>query len=471
MTRIFDAIIIGSGQSGPFLAVRLANRGQKVVLFEREHFGGTCLNDGCTPTKTLVASARAAHVMRHAADFGVNAGALREPLVDFAKVKARKDRLVRASVEGLTKWLEGTENLTLVRASARFTGSHRVEADGETFEAAQIFIDVGGRPALPAMPGLHEVPYLTNTSMMDLEVLPDHLAVIGGSYIALEFAQMYRRFGSRVTVFEHGPRLVSREDPDVSDAIRDILVNEGISIEFGATDFEFAKTTEGCEVAFTNLTGPKRCSASHVLIATGRVPNTDSLGLDSAGIHTDQRGYIEVNDRLETNVKGVYALGDVNGRAAFTHTSYQDYEIVAANLLDHANRSLKDRVLAYALYIDPPLGRVGMTETEVRKSKRPALMATLPMSRVSRARERGETAGFMKVLVDAQTEQILGASILGIEGDEVIQQLALAITAKLSWKVVRDVMGIHPTVSELLPTLFDGMKPLEPGPADAGSKH
>ena len=471
MTRTFDAIIIGSGQSGPFLAVRLANAGQKVVLFEREHFGGTCLNDGCTPTKTLVASARAAHVVRSAADYGVNVDISTGPLIDVAKVKARKDRLVETSVDGLTNWLEGAANLTLIRAAARFTGSHRVEAGGETFEAARVFIDVGGRPAIPAMPGLSELPYLTSTSIMDLEVLPEHLAVIGGSYIALEFAQMYRRFGSSVTLFEHGPRLVSREDPDVSDAVMAILRSEGISIELEATDFSFASNLQACEVSYLTATGPKRCSASHLLIATGRVPNTDSLGLEAAGIHTDQRGYIVVDDRLQTNVKGVYAMGDVNGRAAFTHTSYQDYQIVAANLLDGGNRSLADRVLAYALYIDPPLGRVGMTETEVRKSGRLALKATLPMSRVSRARERGETAGFMKILVDADSEQILGASILGIEGDEVIQQLALAMTARLSWRVLRDVMGIHPTVSELLPTLLDGLKPLEMGSSGLASEH
>jgi pyruvate/2-oxoglutarate dehydrogenase complex dihydrolipoamide dehydrogenase (E3) component len=464
---MYDAIIIGSGQSGPFLAVRLANRGKKVVLFEREHFGGTCLNDGCTPTKTLVASARAAHVMAHAAQLGVNAAPFDGPRVDFAKVKARKDQLVKTSVDGLTRWLEGTENLSLVRGAARFVASHRVECEGNFYEAEQIFIDVGGRPSIPSMPGISEIPYLTNTSMMELDVLPEHLAIIGGSYIALEFAQMYRRFGSKVTVLQHGPRLIGKEDPDVSAAVKDILLAEGLRIHLQATDITFAKHGSVSCISF-KAPDAQTLSASHVLIATGRVPNTDQLGLEAAGIDCDAHGFIRVDDRLQTSVKGVYAMGDVNGHAAFTHTSYQDYEIVAANLLDGGHRSLADRVLAYALYIDPPLGRVGMTETEVRKSGRPALMATLPMARVSRARERGETSGFMKVLVDANSEQILGASILGIEGDEVIQQLALAMTAKISWRVVRDVMGIHPTVSELLPTLFDGLKPLDRQSGDSG---
>jgi pyruvate/2-oxoglutarate dehydrogenase complex dihydrolipoamide dehydrogenase (E3) component len=460
MQHQYDAIVIGSGQAGPFLAVRLAKAGYNTLLMERQHFGGTCLNDGCTPTKTLVASARAAHVVRDAARFGIRLDAASLG-VDMKAVKARKDAIVDSSVSGLTSWLEDTKGLTLVRAAGRFSAPHTVEADGQSYSAPLIYINVGGRPSIPDIKGLDAVDFLTNTSMMELDVLPEHLVIIGGSYIALEFGQMYRRFGSKVTILEHGERLIGREDADVSEAVRQILEGEGISVCCNAHDLDISASTSGPVIRFTDARGAHTLNASHLLVATGRTPNTDDLGCTAAGLKCDAHGYLEVDDRLETSVAGVYALGDVNGHGAFTHTSYNDFEIVAGNLLDGRSRRVSDRVPTYALYIDPPLGRAGLTESEVRRSGRAALIATMPMKRVSRARERGEEQGFMKVLVDANTQQILGASLLGIEADEVIQLLLLAISAKLPYHVVRDTMGIHPTVSELLPSLFDALKPLE----------
>ena len=460
MEHQYDAIVIGSGQAGPFLAVRLAKAGYNTLLMERQHFGGTCLNDGCTPTKTLVASARAAHVVRDAARFGVKVDAA-SIAVDMKAVKARKDDIVNTSVSGLTSWLEDTKGLTLLRAAGRFTGPRSVEADGQSYTAPLIYINVGGRPSIPDIKGLDSVEFLTNTSMMDLDVLPQHLVIVGGSYIALEFAQMYRRFGSQVSVIEHGEHLVGREDADVSWAVQQILQREEIRVYLKAHDLEMRASPAGPIVTFTAASGAQQLAASHLLIATGRTPNTDDLGCDAAGLTRDAHGFLVVNDQLETSVAGVYALGDVNGKGAFTHTAYNDFEIVAGNLLDGHSRRVSDRVPTYALYIDPPLGRAGLTESEVRRSGRPALMATMPMSRVSRARERGEDQGFMKVLVDANSKEILGASLLGIEADEVIQLLLLAMTAKLPYQVVRDTMGIHPTVSELLPTLFDALKPLD----------
>jgi pyruvate/2-oxoglutarate dehydrogenase complex dihydrolipoamide dehydrogenase (E3) component len=460
MQHQYDAIVIGSGQSGPFLAVRLAKAGYNTLLMERQHFGGTCLNDGCTPTKTLVASARAAHVVRDAARFGVKLDTASIG-VDMKAVKARKDDIVESSVAGLTSWLEETKGLTLVRAAGRFTGPRTLAAEDHSYSAPLIYINVGGRPSIPPIKGLDSVEFLTNSTMMDLDVLPEHLVIVGGSYIALEFGQMYRRFGSKVTIVVHGERLIAREDADVSQAVLEILQAEGIAVCFNAHALETVASPQGPLIRFKDATASQQLQASHLLIATGRTPNTDDLGCDAAGLERDAHGFIVVDDKLETSVPGVYALGDVNGKGAFTHTSYNDFEIVAGNLLDGRSRRVSDRVPTYALYIDPPLGRAGLTEAEVRQSGRPALMATMPMKRVSRARERGEDQGFMKVLVDASTEQILGASLLGIEADEVIQLLLLAMTAKLSYRVVRDTMGIHPTVSELLPTLFDALKPLE----------
>jgi len=458
MAQRFDAIVIGAGQSGPPLAARFAQAGKKVALIEREHLGGTCVNDGCIPTKTLVASARAAHVVRHAASFGVqHDGGVR---VDMKAVKARKDAVVNESITSLTSWLGGLANLTLIRGAARFIGPRRMVVGDDELEAAQVFIDVGGRPTVPDWPGIHEVPYLTNTSMMDVDFLPAHLAVIGGSYIGLEFAQMYRRFGSEVTVIEAAPRLIAREDAEVSTEVQAMLEREGVAVHVGVKDLGVARDGAGVRVGFTTTGGAQTVSASHVLVAVGRRPNTDGLGLEAAGVAVDARGFIVVDDELRTSADGVWALGDVNGRGAFTHTSYNDFEIVAANLLDGGSRRLSDRIATYALFTDPPLGRIGMSEAEVRASGRVALVATLPMTRIGRARERGETGGFLKVLVDAQTQVILGAALLGIEADEVVQLLLLAMAAGLPYTRIQQTMWIHPTVTELLPTLFNGLKPL-----------
>ena len=458
MSTNYDAIVIGSGQAGPFLAVRLAQSGLKVALIEREHYGGTCINDGCVPTKTLVASARTAQVARRAAEYGVNLGGAVS--VDMKAVMARKDRVVRQSVDSLTRWLEGTAGLDLVRGHARFTGAHAVEVEGRVLRAPKIFINVGGRAVLPDWPGLDRVTVLTNTSMMSLDVLPEHLIVVGGSYIGLEFAQMYRRFGAQVTVLEVAERLIAREDPEVSAEVQAILEREGVRFVLRVAGARVEPEGDGVHVTCTSSGVAHEISGSHLLAAVGRRPNTDDLGLQAAGIATDARGFITVDDQLRTNVPGVWALGDVNGRGAFTHTSFNDFEIVAANLLDGAQRSVDDRIPAYALFIDPPLGRVGMSEAQVRASGRPALVGVLPMTRVGRAKERGETQGFMKVLVDAQTERILGASLLCIEGDEIVHSLLDVMAAGASYRVVQRAVHIHPTVSELIPTLLGQLVPL-----------
>jgi pyruvate/2-oxoglutarate dehydrogenase complex dihydrolipoamide dehydrogenase (E3) component len=458
MPQEVDAIVIGAGQAGPPLAARLAGAGRKTLLVEREHLGGTCVNNGCIPTKSLVATARVAHMARRAADFGVTAGPVS---VDMRAVKARKDGIVQESVDGLTDWLTHTDNLTLIWGEARFTGPHDVEIAGTRYRAPQIFINTGGRPAVPDWPGIAEMPYLTNVTMMDLDVLPEHLVIVGGSYIGLEFAQMYRRFGARVTILESGPRLIAREDKDICDAVAEILRREDIALHFAVKDLEFAKAANGIAIRATASGTALALTASHLLVATGRRPNTDRLGCEVAGIALDEKGYIKVDDQLRTTVEGIWAMGDVTGHPAFTHTSYNDYEIIAANLFDHDPRGVSDRQNAYALYIDPPLGRVGMTEAEVRQSGRPALIATRPMSRVGRARERSETLGFMKVLVDRETERVLGASLLGIEADEVIHLFIDNMAASLPYTAISRTMHIHPTVSELIPTLLQSLKPLE----------
>ena len=462
MSSPYDAIVIGSGQSGPSLAVRLAKAGLKTVLVEREHLGGTCVNDGCTPTKTLVASARTVHVARRAADYGVVIGG---PVsVDMKAVKARKDRIVAQSVEGLAKWLGGTKNLSLIWGHARFTGPNAVEVNGETLQAPKIFINVGGRAVLPTWQGIAEVPVLTNTSMMAIDTLPEHLIIAGGSYIGLEFAQMYRRFGSQVTVVEYGDRLIAREDREVSREVQQILEREGVSFHFSVQSAKVSTGAGGRGVRIGIDAGgtAHELEGSHLLAAVGRRPNTDDLGLDKAGIATDARGFITVDDELRTSVPGVWALGDANGHGAFTHTSYNDYQIVAANLLDGGKRRVSDRLSAYALFIDPPLGRVGMSEAEVRARGKPALVGVMPMTRVGRAKERGETQGFMKVMVDAETERILGAALLCIEGDEIVHSLLDVMTGELSYKVIQRAVHIHPTVSELIPTLLESLAPLAP---------
>jgi pyruvate/2-oxoglutarate dehydrogenase complex dihydrolipoamide dehydrogenase (E3) component len=459
MATTYDAIIIGTGQAGPSLAVRLAGAGMKVAIIERKRFGGTCVNTGCIPTKTLVASARAAHMARRAGEYGVMIDSSID--VDMKKVKERKDDVVRRSNEGVEKWLKSTEKLMVYEGHARFEDTYQVRVGDELLETDKIFINVGGRAATPPLPGLDQVSYFTNSTMMEVDFLPEHLIVIGGSYVGLEFAQMYRRFGSEVTIVEMGPRLIQREDEDVSEAINTILENEGINIRLSAECIALEKRGDKVAVNVDCKSGDKTVIGSHALLAVGRVPNTEDLGLENAGVAVDQRGYIKVDDELRTNVPGIYALGDCNGRGAFTHTSYNDYEIVAANLLDGDRGRVSDRITAYGLYIDPPLGRAGMTETEVRKSGRKALMAKRPMARVGRAVEKGETQGFMKVLIDAETKAILGASLLGIECDEVIHSILDVMYAKAPYTVIQHAMHIHPTVSELIPTMLGELKALD----------
>jgi pyruvate/2-oxoglutarate dehydrogenase complex dihydrolipoamide dehydrogenase (E3) component len=458
MAQRFDAIIIGSGQAGPALAGRLTGAGMSVAFIEREHFGGTCVNDGCTPTKALVSSAQTAFVARRHADFGVTVGG---PIgVDMRAVKARKDAIVKQSVDGLASWVKGMPGLRLFWGSARFTAPHQVEVNAEQLESERIFINVGGRPLVPQWQGLGSVPYLTSISMMEVDFLPEHLVVVGGSYVGLEFAQMYRRFGARVTVVEMGPRLIGREDEDVSEAVQDILAREGIEIRLNARCIDARPHEHGLVVSASCEEGAPEIVASHVLLAVGRRPNSDELGLGAAGIECDERGFIKVDDLLRTNVPGVWALGDVNGRGAFTHTAWNDYEIVAANLLDADPRRVTDRITAYALYIDPPLGRVGLSEREVRASGRAALVGKMPMTRVGRARERGETLGFMKVIVAADTREILGAALLGVNGDEAVHSILDVMYAKAPYTVISRAVHIHPTVAELIPTLLQSLTPL-----------
>jgi pyruvate/2-oxoglutarate dehydrogenase complex dihydrolipoamide dehydrogenase (E3) component len=458
MAESYDAIIIGTGQAGPPLAVRLGSAGRKTAIIERRLIGGTCVNTGCIPTKTLIASARAAHVSRRAADFGV---VLNGPVrVDMARVKARKDAIVQQSNANVAKWIRDASNVTLIEGHARFEGPRSVRVGERLLEAPQIFINVGGRAAVRGIDGLADVRYFTNSGMMGIDFLPEHLLIVGGSYVGLEFAQMYRRFGSSVTVIEMGPRLIAREDEDVSAAIQAILEAEGIAFRLNAKCLGAAPRGNGVSVRMMCVDEPRVIDGSHLLLAIGRVPNTDDLGLDLAGVRTDARGYIEVDEGLQTSVPGIWAIGDVNGRGAFTHTSYNDYEIVAANLLDGEQRRVSDRIPTYALFIDPPLGRVGMTEREVRASGRRALTAKRMMSRVGRARERSETQGFMQVLADAETKKILGAALLGIEGDEAVHCILDVMAAGAPYTVLQRAMHIHPTVSELLPTLLGDLKPL-----------
>jgi pyruvate/2-oxoglutarate dehydrogenase complex dihydrolipoamide dehydrogenase (E3) component len=452
----FDAIIIGTGQAGSPLAARFAAAGKTVAIIERDKFGGTCVNTGCIPTKTLVASAYAIHVARRGADYGFSTGDMR---VDIKRIKARKDAASAKSNKGVEESLRRTTNCTVIQGHARFQSSNTVVVNNEGLQADKIFINVGGRASVPEMPGIHDVPFLNNSSMMDIDFLPEHFIIVGGSYVGLEFAQMYRRFGSEVTIVELGPRLIGREDEDVSQAVREILEAEGIHIRLNAKCVSLAKRDGGVAVSVTCEQGSPEVVGTHVLLAVGRTPNTSDLGLDRAGVSTDHRGYIIVDDQLQTNVPGIWALGDCNGRGAFTHTSYNDYEIVADNLFNADHRRVSDRIQAYALYIDPPLGRCGMTDEQVQKSGRRALAVKYPMSRVSRAYEKGETQGFIKICVDAETKQILGAAILGVGGDEVIHVLLDIMYAKAPYTVIQRAMHIHPTVAEFLPTVLAKLEP------------
>jgi pyruvate/2-oxoglutarate dehydrogenase complex dihydrolipoamide dehydrogenase (E3) component len=455
----YDAVIIGTGQAGPALARRLVAAGRQVAIIERKFFGGTCINTGCTPTKTLIASGYAAHLTRRAAEFGVTLSGT--PSVDMKAVKARKDAVTVASRAAVERSLKGLQGCAVYEAHAMFIGPKQIKIGDEVLRADKIFINVGGRAVIPSIPGLDQVPYLTNSSMMNVDFLPAHLIVLGGSYVGLEFAQLYRRFGSDVTVIEPAPRLISREDEDISRAIADILQAEDIDIRVNSKAVGVKKQGAGIAVTIESAGTRSQVAGSHLLLAVGRRPNTDDLGLEHAGVVTDARGYIEVDDQLRTSVPGIWALGDCNGRGAFTHTSYNDFEIVAANLLDNDQRRVTDRITAYALYIDPPLGRAGMTEAEVRKSGRPALIATMPMENVSRAYEKSETKGFMKILVDRETKEILGASLLGLSGDEVIHCILDTMYAKAPSTVLQRAMHIHPTVSEFVPTMLDDLVPLQ----------
>lgn len=452
----FDAIIIGAGQAGPPLAGRLTAAGMSVALIERKLVGGTCVNTGCMPTKAMVASAYAAHLARRAADYGVT---LSGPVgVDYKAIKARKDKVSDDARGNLESWIAGMDRCTLYRGHARFETANTVRVGDDLLSAGKIFINTGGRASVPDLPGVDEISFLTNASMMDLDVLPRHLVVVGGSYVSLEFAQMFRRFGSQVTVIEKSPRLIGREDEDVSAAILSIFENEDITVHLGADDIGFAR--QGSDIAVTFTAGQAPAVGSHVLLAVGRTPNTDDLGLDKAGVEVDKRGFIVVDDQLRTSAPGIWAMGDCNGKGAFTHTSYNDYEIVAANLLDNDPRRVSDRIEAYALYTDPPLGRCGMTEAAVRKSGRRALVGQRPMTRVGRAVEKGETQGFMRILADADTNEILGCSVLGPGGDEAIHCVLDLMYAKAPISTLARAMHIHPNVSELLPTIAQELKPL-----------
>jgi pyruvate/2-oxoglutarate dehydrogenase complex dihydrolipoamide dehydrogenase (E3) component len=457
MSRHFDAVVIGTGQAGPSLAARFAKAGMAVAIIERGKFGGTCVNTGCIPTKTLVASAYAMHLARRGAEFGfVVNGDVR---ADMKRVKARKDEISGRSNKGVEEWLRGLTNCTVIAGHARFVSSHAVAVNNEVLEADKIFINVGGRANVPALPGVHDAPFLTNSSILDIDFLPEHLVIVGGSYIGLEFGQMYRRFGSEVTIVEMGSRLIGREDEDISEAVRQIVELEGIGIRLNAKCISLAKRDSGIAVHMECNEGSPEISGTHVLLAVGRTPNTHDLGLDLAGVTTDESGYIVVDDQLQTNVPGIWALGDCNGHGGFTHTSYNDYEIVADNLLSGDHRRVSDRIRTYALYTDPPLGRCGMTDAEVRKSGRAALAVKHPMSRVGRAIEKGETQGFIKISVDAESKQILGAAILGTGGDEVVQVLLDVMYAKAPHTVIQRAMHIHPTVAEFLPTVLSRLEP------------
>lgn len=451
MNSYFDAIVIGTGQAGPALAARLSTAGMTVAVVERDLFGGTCVNTGCTPTKALVASAKVAHQAQRAADFGVDVAAVS---VNLAAVRARKDAIVRTSRNGVEHWMSGLQGCKIYRGHARFESTTEVRVDADVLTAKRIFINVGGRAVVPDMPGVERIPWLTNTSILELTTAPEHLVIIGGSYIGLEFAQVFRRFGSAVTVVEKGPRLIGREDQDISAAIQAILESEGIEVRVDADCIRFEPRGQDVVVNVDCRAQASEIVGSHILMAVGRRPNTDDLGLRRAGIEVDERGYILVDDELRTNVTGIWALGDCNGKGAFTHTAYNDYEIVAANLLDHGKRRVSDRVSCYGLFIDPPLGRAGMTETEARARGHRIRVGRRLMTRVSRAVEKGETQGFMKIIVDADSDQILGAAILGVGGDEAVHGILDIMSAKLPYTTLQHTMHIHPTVSELIPTVL-----------------
>ena len=455
----FDAIVVGAGQAGPALAARCSREGLRTAIIERGAFGGTCVNVGCVPTKTLVASARAIHMARRGAEFGFATGG--ELRVDMPRVKARKDAIVKASTEGVEGWMRGLKNTEVIVGQARFTGPRTLQVGDRVLTAPRIFLNLGGRAVLPDLPGVHDVPTLDNVSVMQLDTVPEHLVIVGGSYIGLEFAQVMRRLGAQVTVVERSPRLLPREDDDVADGIRAILQAEGIRIELGAECLSLSRQGTQIAIGAECATAMPPIAGSHVLLAVGRRANTDGIGLAAAGIATDARGFITVDEQCRsTSAEGVWAVGDCNGRGAFTHTAWNDHEIVVANVFDNDPRRIADRIPCYALFIDPPLARIGANEAEVRTSGKPALRAKMPMQRVGRAREAGETQGFMKVLVDAESRRLLGAAILGMNGDEVIHGMLDMMAAGQTVDAIARTMHIHPTVSELVPTLLQQLKPM-----------
>ena len=457
MAERYDAIVIGVGQAGPALCARLDKEGLKTAVIERKLLGGTCVNNGCIPTKTMIASAHAAHLARRGGDYGFGPARVR---VDMKAVKRRKDHIVNQSRNHLRDWIEDMKHVTLIRGQAKFTGPRRVAVKGRELEAERVFINVGARAAVPDMPGVKDVPFYTNSSMMSVDFTPPRLIIVGGSYIGLEFAQMYRRFGSEVTIVERARKLLPREDDDVAAEIGAIIERERIHIRTDAECMALKAKGKGITVTLECKRGKPIAEGTHVLLAVGRTPNTADLGLREAGIEADERGYIKVDDQCRTSADGVWAMGECNGKGAFTHTAYNDYEIVAANLFDGDKRRISDRILAYALFIDPPLGRAGMTEEEARKSGRSVLVGKRPMKHVARAREAGETQGFMKVLVDAKSQELLGAAILGLNGDEIVHSLLDMMYAKRPYTTIQRAVHIHPTVTELIPTLLGELKPL-----------
>ena len=448
----FDAIVVGTGQAGPSVARRLAGAGWQVAVIERGRFGGTCVNTGCTPTKAMVASAYAVHMARRGGEFGFSVGG--PVTVDWSRVKARKDAIVAPSRAGVERSLRQAAGITVIQDTARFVSAHEVSVGGRVLRSEHIFLDVGGRPSVPPIPGLETIDYLTSSTVMDIAAVPAHLVVVGGSYVGLEFAQMFRRFGAEVTVVEAAPRLIAREDPDISEAVKEILEAEGIRVVVGASGVSVERRGDGLRLRF----GGGEATGSHLLVATGRSPNTDDLGLEHTGVALDAHGFIVTDEALQTGVPGIWALGDCNGRGAFTHTSYNDGEIVAANLLENAGRSVRDRIYACALYTDPPLGRAGMTVTEAKAARQHVLVGSIAMEDVSRAYEKSETAGMMKVVVDGGTQEILGAAFLGTGGDEAVHCVLDTMYAKAPYPVLQRAMHIHPTVAEFIPSLFEDLQ-------------
>ncbi len=455
-SKSFDAIVVGSGQAGTPLCRALAAAGMHTALIEREHVGGTCINEGCTPTKTMVASARVAYLARRGADYGVHLGELK---IDLVRVRERKRAIVDSFRNGSQSRIEKTEKLELIFGESEFIGPktirvHKIDGGEVDFTGDKYFINAGCRPSIPKIEGLSDVPYLNSTSIMELDSLPEHLLIVGGGYIGLEFGQMFRRFGSRVTIVQSGGQLLSAEDPDIAEAVLKILRDEGIEVVLNSKAKRVGKIASGVELTVENSGKLQTLSGTQLLIAAGRVSNADSLNTKAAGIATDRHGYIQVNDRLETSASGIFALGDIKGGPAFTHISYDDFRIIRTNIIEKGNASIAGRLLPYAVFIDPQLGRVGMSEIEARKTGRKIRVAKMPMSYVARALELDESRGFMKVVVDAETSQMLGAAVLGIEGGEIMSQIQLAMMGKLPYTILKDAVFAHPTLAESLNNLF-----------------